>query len=158
MSLARLAAAYCGGIPRGGGRPALQRRHQSRRSRNRPTLESTISREVARKAGQAQVTLGFDLAVSVFRDALCGRRGRRLRHRRGRTCPVTGGLFGVDGHPPPRTWEPVPLSFARVLDAERALTRDRRREAPGPPSRGTRNGGGPASGGWHTWYGCIAGS
>lgn len=47
MSLARLAAAYCGGIPRGGGRPALQRRHQSRRSRNRPTLESTISREVA---------------------------------------------------------------------------------------------------------------
>jgi hypothetical protein len=35
-------------------------------------------------AGQAQVTLGFDLAVSVFRDALCGRRGRRLRHRRGR--------------------------------------------------------------------------
>lgn len=64
-------------------------------------------------AGQAQVTLGFDLAVSVFRDALSGRR---------------------------------------------ALTRDRRREAPGLPSRGTRNGGGPASGGWHTWYGCIAGS
>jgi hypothetical protein len=113
MSLARLAAAYCGGIPRGGGRPALQRRHQSRRSRNRPTLESTISREVARKAGQAQVTLGFDLAVSVFRDALSGRR---------------------------------------------ALTRDRRREAPGLPSRGTRNGGGPAYGGCHTRYRCIAGS
>jgi hypothetical protein len=33
-------------------------------------------------AGQAQVTLGFDLAVSVFRDALCGRRGRRLAHDR----------------------------------------------------------------------------
>ena len=75
-------------------------------------------------AGQAQVTLGFDLAVSVFRH-----------HGRGN-----------------------PLSFARVLDAERALTGDRRREAPGLPSRGTRNGGGPDSGGWHTRYGCIAGS